>query len=61
MLCLDIKGLSGIIGATELHTLMYDIHHQLVFKKFDMLKGYVKPFHEKVELVNKSIKEYLES
>jgi CheY-like chemotaxis protein len=61
MLCLDIKGLSGIIGATELHTLMYDIHHQLVFKKFDMLHGYVKPFYEKVELVNESIKEYLES
>lgn len=60
MLCLDIKGLSGIIGATDLHTLMYDIHHQLVFKKFDVLSGYVKTFHETVEIVNRSIKEYLQ-
>lgn len=61
MYCLDIKGLSGLIGATELHTLMVEIHHQLVFKKFDTLGNYVKPFEETVSIVSESIKSYIES
>ena len=61
MQCLDIKGLSGLIGATELHNLMMDIHHQLIFKKFDMLGDYVQPFYKTMDTVNKSIKEYIES
>lgn len=61
MQCLDIKGLSGLIGATELHDLMVEIHHQLIFKKFDMLQEYVKPFYTAMETVNNSIKTYIES
>jgi CheY-like chemotaxis protein/HPt (histidine-containing phosphotransfer) domain-containing protein len=61
MYCLDIKGLSGLIGATELHALMIEIHHQLIFKKFDMLDNYVTRFHETVSTVSKSIKEYIDS
>ena len=61
MYCLDIKGLSGLIGAMELHNLMVEIHHQLIFKKFDMLDGYVQPFHKTVNTLNSSIKAYIES
>jgi len=61
MLCLDMKGLSALIGASELHTLMLEIHQQLIFKKFDMLDGYTKTFYEKIEMLNRSIKEYIKS
>ncbi len=61
MQCLDIKGLSGLIGATELHDLMMDIHHQLIFKKFDMLGDYVQPLYETIDTVNNSIKAYIEN
>lgn len=59
--CLDIKGLSDLIGAKELRDLMMDIHHQLIFKKFDMLDNYIQPFHKTIDTVNASIKEYIES
>ena len=61
MQCLDIKGLSGLIGATQLHDLMVEIHHQLIFKKFDMLGDYVQLFHHTVSTVADSINSYLES
>jgi CheY-like chemotaxis protein len=61
MLCLDMKGLSALIGASELHTLMLEIHQQLIFKKFDMLGGYTKTFYEKIDMLNHSIEEYIQS
>lgn len=61
MLCLDLKGLSALIGAMELHTLMMEIHQQLIFKKFDLLSDYTNAFYEKVKILNRSIKEYIES
>ncbi|MGE4511157.1 MAG: response regulator [Sulfurimonadaceae bacterium] len=61
MLCLDIKGLSGSIGANELHDLMMDIHQKLIFKKFDMLADYVKPFYEKTAVLSQTIENYIES
>ena len=59
--CLDIKGLSGLIGASELHNLMMEIHRQLIFKKFDSLDKYVQTFHETIDTLSVSIKEYIES
>ena len=61
MLCLDIKGLAGSIGANELHDLMMDIHQKLIFKKFDMLGDYVKPFYEKTAVLSQTIENYIES
>ncbi|MDY0116656.1 MAG: response regulator [Sulfurimonadaceae bacterium] len=61
MLCLDIKGLAGSIGANELHDLMFDIHQKLIFKKFDMLPEYINPFQEKLTVLNSTIKNYIES
>jgi len=61
MLCLDIKGLAGSIGANELHDLMVDIHQKLIFKKFDMLGDYVKPFYEKTAVLSQTIENYIES
>ncbi|MGD9718676.1 MAG: hypothetical protein AB7U24_05485, partial [Sulfurimonadaceae bacterium] len=61
MLCLDIKGLSGSIGANELHDLMMDIHQKLIFKKFDMLADYIKPFYEKTAVLSQTIENYIES
>jgi len=60
MLCLDIKGLSALIGANELHSLMVDIHQQLIFKKFDLLDAYIPKFYNEIEKLTKSINSYIE-
>lgn len=61
MLCLDIKGLAGLIGATELHALMNEIHQQLIFKKFDLLSDYTQAFYQKIEILNKTIEKYIQN
>lgn len=61
MLCLDIKGLSGSIGANELHDLMVDIHQKLIFKKFDLLHEYIKPFQDTLDILNNTLKNYIDS
>ncbi len=59
--CLDIKGLSGLIGAMTLHDLMVEIHNKLIYKKFDMLEEYVPAFKDTVHTVSESIRAYIES
>jgi len=59
LLCLDIKGLSGAIGAIDMHDLATEVLQRLIFKKYELLPNYIKLYQYELEKLNKSINEYL--
>ncbi len=61
MLMIDIRGLSGAIGAQELHELTVEILQMIVFKKYEMLPSYVERFKNTMQELTKDIEVYLNS
>ena len=61
MLCIDMKGLSGAIGAYDMHALMTEILQLLLYKKHDLVGNYQERFSFEVDTLNRSIKKYLSS
>jgi len=59
ILCIDIKGLTGSIGAEKLHLLVTDILKKLSLKKYDYLPELITQFTKELGLVNNSINKYL--
>ncbi len=59
MLAIDIRGLSGAIGAQKLHELTIEILQTLLFKKYDLLESYVEKFKNEMERLNRDIEVYL--
>lgn len=59
MLCIDIKGLSGSIGAEDLHTLTTEILQRLLFKKYEIIPTYIEQYNQELNRINKSIDEYI--
>ena len=59
MLCLDMKGLTGTIGAKEMHVIINEIHQHLIYKKPELLHSYVSRYRETFTTLIKSIKTYL--
>jgi DNA-binding response OmpR family regulator len=59
MLCLDMKGLTGTIGAKEMHVIINEIHQHLIYKKPELLHSYVSRYRETFTTLIKSIKIYL--
>jgi len=59
MLCVDMKGLTGAIGAEDMHKLMTEILHQIVYKKYEALENYKEKYIFEIKTLNKSIQKYL--
>ena len=59
MLCLDLKGLSGTIGASNMQSLSTEILQLLIFKKFDLLPSYTEKYRVSLEKLNGEIDNYL--
>ena len=59
MLCIDMRGLSGTIGATGLHDLMNEVYKHILFNKHELLGGYVKKYTKEMAKVRKAIEAYL--
>lgn len=59
MLCIDMKGLAGSIGATGMYDLATEVLQKLVFKKFDILPSFIERYNQELERLNSSIDEYL--
>jgi two-component system sensor histidine kinase/response regulator len=59
MLCLDMKGLTGTIGAKELHHLINEIHQHIIYKKPELLHSYVSKYRTELEKLTKAIATYL--
>jgi CheY-like chemotaxis protein len=61
MLCVDMRGLSGAIGAKEMHNLVSEILQQLVYKKHESLRKYQERYIFGIETLNRSIGKYIEA
>jgi len=61
MLCLDMKGLTGAIGATDMHKLINEIHQHIVYNKQELLPNYIGTYQKESQKLNNSIKHYTES
>lgn len=59
MLCIDMRGLSGTIGASGLHDLVNEVSKHILFKKYDLLTAYVDKYSKELSKVKKAIDAYL--
>ena len=59
MLCVDMKGLSGAIGAHDMHQLMTEILQMILYKKYDIVGNYKEKYIFEIKTLNRSIKKYL--
>ncbi|MCD6433401.1 MAG: response regulator, partial [Sulfurimonas sp.] len=58
MLCLDLKGLSGAIGAQDMQNLTTEVLQKLLFKKYELIPSFVEKYSKELKKLNKSIDEY---
>ncbi len=59
MLCVDMKGLTGSIGAEDMHTLINEILHHILYKKYELLINYNEKYKFEIHTLNRSIKKYI--
>jgi len=59
MLCLDMKGLSGTIGAREMNKVIDEVQKLLLYNKHELLSNYVIEYKESMKTLIESIKVYL--
>jgi len=59
MLCLDMRGVTGTIGAKDMHRLINEIYQYLIYKKPELLHSYVERYDKELEKVITAIKSYL--
>jgi len=59
MLCLDLKGLTGAIGAKDMYQLMNEIHQRLLYNKQELLPNYIDIYQEECRKLNESIERYV--
>jgi CheY-like chemotaxis protein/signal transduction histidine kinase len=59
MLCLDMKGLSGAIGAHDMHDLMTEIIQLLLYKKYELIANYQEKYIFEIKTLNRSIKQFI--
>ena len=60
MLCIDMKGLTGSIGAKDMFGLIIEIHQHLLYNKEELLSNYTNAYAEKLEQLKSEIIRYLE-
>ena len=58
MLCLDLKGLSGSIGAKDMNELVTEVLLRLINKKYELMPIYIEPFKKELNRVKNSIELY---
>lgn len=59
MLCVDMKGLSGAIGAYDMYALMSEILQLILYKKYNLVANYKEKYIFEIQTLNKSINKYL--
>lgn len=58
MLCIDLKGLSGSIGAKNMNRLITEVLQRLLHKKYELMPMYVEPFKKELNRIINSIDSY---
>ncbi len=59
ILCLDMKGLTGAIGARDMHKLINEIHQDIVYNKQESLPKYIETYQKELYKLNESIERYI--
>jgi CheY-like chemotaxis protein len=59
MLCLDMKGLTGTIGAKEMFGLIIEIHQKILYHQEDVLVNYVERYEESLKRLMEEIRRYV--
>ena len=59
MLCVDMRGLSGAIGAYDMYELMTEILQLLLYKKHDLIANYQAKYVFEIQTLDRSIKKYI--
>ena len=59
MLCLDMKGLTGSIGAKDMYQLTNEIYQQIIYNKQELLPNYIDLYQKECNELNKSIERYI--
>jgi len=59
MLCLDMKGLTGTIGAKEMYGLISKIYQKVLYHQEEMLVDYIDAYAKELEKLRSMIEKYL--
>jgi CheY-like chemotaxis protein len=59
MLCIDMRGLTGTIGAEDMHALINEILNQILYKKYELLSNYNEKYKFEIQTLNRSIEKYI--
>ncbi len=59
MLCIDMRGLTGAIGAYDMHALVTEILQQILYKKYALLGNYKEKYLFEIQTLNRSIAKYI--
>ena len=59
ILCVDLRGLTGSIGAQRLHEVVAETLTMLMYRKYDLLERYITPYREELTRLNRAIDAYL--
>ena len=59
MLCLDMKGLSGTIGAQEMNAEISEVQKHLLYKQYEQLDQHIALYKEELQRLIEGIKLYL--
>ena len=60
MFCLDMKGLTGTIGAKNMYSIVDKIHRRIIQKKYALLSSYMEKYRVELQSLSVVIKRYLE-
>ncbi len=58
MLCVDLRGLAGSIGARDLYKLIAEVIQRLIMKKYELMPSYIESFKKEISKVINSIDIY---
>jgi CheY-like chemotaxis protein len=60
MLCVDMRGLTGAIGADDMYLLINEIHQRLIYNKKELLPNYIEKYRFEIKNLRRSIRRFIE-
>ncbi|MCW8821235.1 MAG: response regulator [Sulfurovum sp.] len=61
LLCVDMRGLTGTIGAHDMHALVTEILQQLLYKKYELLTNFKEKYLFEIQTLKRSIDKYIDA
>ena len=61
MLCLDMQGLTGTIGAKEMNKVIREVYQHIIYGNSEMLPSYIKGYRDELMKLTNAIEHYLDA